>query len=117
MGRALQAVAEATQKSRQECVSPSRKETPLEKVTLTPPPTPSQSEPKSKVASMKGIPSSLLEKVCVLPVAKCYVGPKHYCYIQLRQMKSGIVTWVCTNSPTAPDASVTAKAVCACQTG
>ena len=37
--------------------------------------------------------------------------------LQLRQIESGIITWVCTNSPTALDASVTTNAVCACQTG
>ena len=41
----------------------------------------------------------------------------HTDILQLRQMKSGIVTCVCTNSLTAPDTSVTAKAVCAHQTG
>ena len=40
---------------------------------------------------------------------------KEQAFVQLRQIKSGIITWVRTNSPTAPDASVTAKAVCACQ--
>ena len=37
--------------------------------------------------------------------------------LQLRQMTSGIITWVCTNSPIALDAPVTAKAVCACLIG
>ena len=37
--------------------------------------------------------------------------------VQSWQVKSGIITWVCTNSCTAPDASVTAKAVCAYLTG
>ena len=33
---------------------------------------------------------------------------------QLQQMKSGIITWVCTNNPTAHIASVTAKKSCMC---
>ena len=37
--------------------------------------------------------------------------------VQLQQIKSGVITWVCTNSTAAPDASVTAKAVCDCQIG
>ena len=35
--------------------------------------------------------------------------PRNVRHVQLQQMKLGIITWVCTNSPTALDASVTAK--------
>ena len=32
-------------------------------------------------------------------------------HVQLWQVKSGTITWACTNSPTAPNAYVTAIAV------
>ena len=35
--------------------------------------------------------------------------------VRLQQMKSGIITWVCTNSPAAPDTSATEKTECAFQ--
>ena len=35
------------------------------------------------------------------------------CIAQSQQMKSGIITWVCTNSPTAPDALCDCKS-CVC---
>ena len=56
-------------------------------------------------------------RVCVCQEARFSVAPVYQKKVQLRQVNSGIITWVCTNSPTAPDTSVTAKAVCACQTG
>ena len=66
-------------------------------------PTVSPSQGK-EVGGLQGLTYPSVTKTDILSDAK---------QVQLRQMKSGIITWVCTNSPTARDASVTAKS-CVC---
>ena len=44
-------------------------------------------------------------------------GKGIHVHVQLPQMKCGVLTWVCADRPTAPTASVTAKAVHTCKTG